>query len=51
MNLSTVMPATNLYAVMPGLVPSIHVLTAVTKFKDVDGRDIGVRKHAVLSDG
>ena len=33
MNLSTVMPATNLYAVVPGLVPSIHVLTAVQNSK------------------
>jgi len=32
---------------MPGLVPGIHVFGQRTK-KDVDGRDIGVRKHAVL---
>jgi hypothetical protein len=32
---------------MPGLVPGIHVLKTV-QFTDVDGRDIGVRKHAVL---
>ena len=33
--------------VMPGLVPGIHVLRP-SNSKDVDGRDIGVRKHAVL---
>ena len=33
--------------VMPGLVPGIHVLRPCNS-KDVDGRDIGVRKHAVL---
>ena len=36
--------------VMPALVAGIHDLKAV-KSKDVDGRNIGVRKHAVLSDG
>jgi hypothetical protein len=33
---------------MPALVAGIHVLTALQQSKDVDGRDIGVRKHAVL---
>ena len=37
--------------VMPGLVPGIHVFNGRCNTKDVDGRDIGVRKHAVLSDG
>jgi len=32
---------------MPGLVPAIHVLFA-DSLEDVDARDIGVRKHAVL---
>jgi hypothetical protein len=32
---------------MPGLAPGIHVLRP-SNSKDVDGRDIGVRKHAVL---
>jgi hypothetical protein len=31
---------------MPGLVPGIHVFYSSRKV--VDGRDIGVRKHAVL---
>jgi hypothetical protein len=35
-----------LSSVMPGLVPGIHVLA--TSHQDVDGRDIGVRKHAVF---
>jgi hypothetical protein len=39
-----------LSAVMPAPVAGIHVLTVVQK-EDVDGRNIGVRKHAVLSDG
>src|SRR6185369_8999249 len=34
-------------AVMAGLVPAIHVLLVETA-KDVDARDIGVPKHAVL---
>ena len=33
---------------MPGLVPGIHVFALVGTHKHVDGRDIGVRKHAVL---
>src|SRR6185437_13867117 len=32
---------------MAGLVPAIHVFVAAG-FQDVDARDIGVRKHAVL---
>jgi hypothetical protein len=32
---------------MPALVAGIHVFGHCTK-EDVDGRDIGVRKHAVL---
>jgi hypothetical protein len=32
---------------MPGLVPGIHVFNDVGR-QDVGGRDIGVRKHAVL---
>jgi len=35
----------NLSCVMPGLVPDIYVFFFC---RDVDGRDIGVRKHAVL---
>jgi hypothetical protein len=35
---------------MAGLVPAIHVFVAAG-FQDVDARDIGVRKHAVPSDG
>ena len=37
----------SLSAVMPALVAGIHVLRPCN-IKDVDGRDIGVRKHAVL---
>jgi hypothetical protein len=33
--------------VMPGLVPGIHIFEPRVE-EDVDGRDIGVRKHAVL---
>jgi hypothetical protein len=32
---------------MAGLVPAIHVLVR-SRIQDVDARDIGVRKHAVL---
>jgi len=32
---------------MAGLVPAIHVFVIATP-EDVDARDIGVRKHAVL---
>jgi hypothetical protein len=34
--------------VTPGLVPGIHVFSLVLSKEDVDGRDIGVRKHVVL---
>jgi|GEM_PF-2512745 hypothetical protein len=33
---------------MPGFMPGIHVLSQKRDSEDVDGRDIGVRKHAVL---
>jgi hypothetical protein len=36
--------------VMPGLVPGIHVFSAVNQ-EDVDGRDIGERKRRRPSDG
>jgi hypothetical protein len=36
--------------VMPGLVPGIHVFSAVNQ-EDVDGRDIGERKQRRPSDG
>ena len=39
------MPTT--LSVMAGLVPAIHALPAANG-KDVDARDIGVQKHAVL---
>jgi hypothetical protein len=33
---------------MAGLVPAIHVFAGCWVVKDVDARDKGVRKHAVL---
>jgi hypothetical protein len=36
---------------MAGFIPAIHVLLTECQKKDVDARDIGVRKHAVLLDG
>jgi hypothetical protein len=33
---------------MPGLVPGIHALSHYYRLENVDGRDMGARKHAVL---